>query len=102
MPEAGEPDTWWARAQSIAGEIVRSRWFEFTAGFVILLSFDRKSRGEWKELGERSGAIGDIHLSQERFPVKNWELWGYGELELEFPKQMIRCYGHQTRLPSVN
>ena len=38
--QAGEIDTWWARAQSIAGEIVRSRWFEFTAGFVILLSLD--------------------------------------------------------------
>jgi len=36
--QADEMDTYWARAQSIAGEIVRSRWFEFTAGFVILLN----------------------------------------------------------------
>lgn len=36
--QAGEIDTWWACAQSIAGEIVSSRWFEFTAGFVILLN----------------------------------------------------------------
>eukprot|EP00434_Breviolum_minutum_P030874 symbB.v1.2.027304.t1/scaffold2790.1/size70228/9 len=30
-------DTWWAKAQNLAAEVVRSRWFEFTAGFVILL-----------------------------------------------------------------
>ena len=35
--EAIEINTWLSWAQNGAQQIVRSRWFEFTAGFVILL-----------------------------------------------------------------